>query len=286
MSHSCISQGCPLSPFLFSMVMTVLMTDARATLTHGAREACKTGELEDVLFADDTLLIGSHGPFVEEYMCAVETAGMDYGLQIHWGKVHVVAVGRCSKIHSPSQKEIKPQASMMYLGSTIHTDGKFGCEVSREIGAARAEFRSLSHVWRSRSVTRGRKLELFNTYIISKLRYGITSAWLAKADWRRLDGFQARCLREILRIPPAFVSRVSNERVRATAGHEAFSTSTSRAQLNFLEKVLGDPAKRTLRDAAFLPGTERSLTTVHARKKGRPRHSWTDQLLAIRSKCE
>jgi len=52
-----ISQGCPLSPFLFGMVMTVLMHDARSMLSNAASHACTKGELEEVLFADDTLLI-------------------------------------------------------------------------------------------------------------------------------------------------------------------------------------------------------------------------------------
>ena len=45
-----ISQGCPLSPFLFGMVMTVLMTDAREMLTSEAKRASERGELEDILF--------------------------------------------------------------------------------------------------------------------------------------------------------------------------------------------------------------------------------------------
>ena len=50
-----ICQGCPLSPFLFIIVMTVLMTDAQALLSQGATEAIQRGDLADLLYADDTL---------------------------------------------------------------------------------------------------------------------------------------------------------------------------------------------------------------------------------------
>jgi hypothetical protein len=78
-----ISQGCPLSPFLFGIVMSVLMTDATASLGAGASKAYAKGDLEDILFADDTLLISKQGEHLMEYMKAVEKMGMDYGLQIH-----------------------------------------------------------------------------------------------------------------------------------------------------------------------------------------------------------
>ena len=53
------------------MVMTVLMHDARSMLSHAASHACTKGELEEVLFADDTLLISCCGSHLEEYMAAV-----------------------------------------------------------------------------------------------------------------------------------------------------------------------------------------------------------------------
>ena len=46
-----ISQGCPLSSFLFSILMTVLMHDCRAKLGDIPME------LAELLYADDTLLI-------------------------------------------------------------------------------------------------------------------------------------------------------------------------------------------------------------------------------------
>ena len=86
-----ISQGCPLSPFLFGIVMTVIMTDAGQALSTEARLAHSKGDLEDVLFADDTLLISRRGAHLEEYMRVVEEKGKDYGLQMHWGKVALIS---------------------------------------------------------------------------------------------------------------------------------------------------------------------------------------------------
>ena len=46
-------------------------------------------------------------------------------------------------------------------------------------------------------------------------------ATFTKSEYRRLDGFQARCLRQILKIQPAYYSRVSNATVRKITGIQA-----------------------------------------------------------------
>jgi len=70
-----ICQGCPLSPFLFAMVMTVLLRDARTSL--GA-PGDKVGEL---VYADDTFILATGAEQATEYMQALERAGANYGLK-------------------------------------------------------------------------------------------------------------------------------------------------------------------------------------------------------------
>ena len=167
---------------------------------------------------------------------------------------------------------------MMYLGSTIHKDGKFSSEVSRKIGAATAEFKALQPVWKNAHLPKKRKLYLFSCLILSKLRYAVASAWLSKGDLRRLDGFHARCLRQMLHIPPSFISRVSNDKVRQAAGQEAFSKTARASQLKLLGQVIIDPNKRILKQAAFHGDSLTPETEAFVRKVGRPRDSWTTQL--------
>ena len=166
-----ISQGCPLSPFLFGILMTILMTDARNNLSTDAKAAYDRHELEDVLFADDTLFISNSGDYVQEYMNIVTEIGAEYGLQVHWGKVHLVPIRTEQPVFAPDGARIKAQESMLYLGSTIHGNGRFGCEVGRKIGAAAGDFKALQRVWKHATISRQRKLQLFDSLIQSKLRY-------------------------------------------------------------------------------------------------------------------
>ena len=48
-----------------------------------------------------------------------------------------------------------------------------------------------------------KKIDIYAKLVETKLLYGLASVCLTAAQARHLDGFQARCLRRILRIPAA-----------------------------------------------------------------------------------
>ena len=90
--RSGISQGCPLSPFLFVMLMTVLMHDAAANLPDKEKERLLNGDLAELLYADDTLLLSVSADSLQMFLGAVSSAGAEYGLQLHWGKFQLLQV--------------------------------------------------------------------------------------------------------------------------------------------------------------------------------------------------
>ena len=236
---------------------------------------------DDVLFADDTLVIGSCGLHVEEYMGAIEGCGREYGLQVHWGKIQVVPICSGESLSAPGGQQLENSQSLMYLGSAISSDGRYGTELARKIGAAFADLACLSAMWRHSAIPAARKMSIFDAVIVSKLRYSAASAWLSKGCLRKLDGFHCRCLRQILGIKPSFVSRVSNAQVRKLAQRRPLSLDIRRSQLMLLWKVLQDHCKAVLREVAFHGSTGAPLTDLWVRRVGRPRHEWATQLLNL-----
>ena len=138
------SQDCPLSPFLFVMVMTVLMANAHAAPSAAARASYDRGNLEYILIADDPLLISNSCEHIQEYMAVVERPGLVYGLHVHNGKVHLVRTGSEGEIQALNSEAIQPPDSMIYVGTTIHSNDKLGCECAWKTGGARAECEALS----------------------------------------------------------------------------------------------------------------------------------------------
>ena len=82
-----ISQGCPLSPFLFVIVMAIVMHDATSKLKQMYGDVLITPFLvHDLLYADDTLLFDVHANNVQRYMDVIVHVGGEYGLKINWDK--------------------------------------------------------------------------------------------------------------------------------------------------------------------------------------------------------
>ena len=143
---------------------------------------------------------------------------------------------------------------------------------------ARQDFNTLARIWSHASVRIRRKLEILGSCVVSMLLYGLHTAYLNRAELQRLDGFYARCLRRVLRIPPAYYSRVSNETVLNRARRSKLSTRLQRQQLLYLGSVARRDDDDPVRCCVFQPGGV-ALRKKGKMKQGRPRKSWSDETL-------
>ena len=187
------------------------------------------------MYADDTLLIGTDSDVLQTFMDSIAAAGKQYGLSFNWKKLELLRVRTSAKILTETGEQLKTKDSMIYLGSLLSADGKIASELARRLGAAQSEFSSLARVWKHSSLSRPKKIRIFDACICSKLSYGLFSAILRKADERRIDGFQTRCLRRILEIPHAYHNRISNARVLQIVKETPLSDKIGKQQCKRLE---------------------------------------------------
>ena len=104
--RSGISQGCTLSPLLFIVTMTVLMHDAVSNLDDAASRAYFRGDLADIVYADDTLLLGSSDSHLQQFLSKVADAGDMYGMELHWDKFQLLEVRCSASIFTPTGERI------------------------------------------------------------------------------------------------------------------------------------------------------------------------------------
>ena len=275
-----VSQGCPLSPFLFSIVMTILMHDAtRAFRLHGLVQGDGL-HISELTYADDTLVVGVQDEFVSKLMCEIQRAGANYGLAFNWGKIEVMPVRCETDLDKPDGKRVPNKESMVYLGGLLSASGKNGPELSRRIGMATADFETLCKVWKHARVTLRKKIAIFESCIMSKLLYCMHTLWLNRAECSKLDAFQARCLRRLAGIGHSYYSRISNATVLQRCDVQKFSSVLTFRQLMLLGKIAGMPNEHPVRKCVFHPGSF-DLALPSARRKGRPRNTWKVQVHAL-----
>ena len=108
-----ISQGCPLSPFLFSILMTVLLHDCYDRLDT------IPDDLRELLYADDILFIFKNPETPQHFIEIIVAEGKKYGLLLNYDKVKMLRINSDTKLFDPDGKEISCKSSIKYLGIAL-----------------------------------------------------------------------------------------------------------------------------------------------------------------------
>ena len=115
------------------------MRDASACLPPGDQQLMKKGDLAELLYADDTLLLSISAHSLERFLVAVSQAGAACGLELHWGKLQLMRVRSDEQVHRPDGSIIDSNEDMTYLGSLVSEEGRASRELLRRIGIAHSE---------------------------------------------------------------------------------------------------------------------------------------------------
>ena len=156
---------------------------------------------------------------------------------------------------------------LKYLGSTLTSDGTSNKEVEIRIAVATAAMTKLQEIWKSK-ISLNTKIRLYRSLVLSIFLYGCET-WTLYADTeRRIQAFEMKCYRKILRV--LYTEHRTNNDIR-----EEISAFTGRQ-----EPLLAIVKRRKL---AWFGHTTRhdSLcktvlqgTVDGGRRRGRQRKSW------------
>ena len=234
----------------------------------------------EVLYADDTVLLSSSAKNMQVLLDAVVTEGANYGLELNWTKTFQMNINSTMVITCPEGGIFGTKKSSIYLGGLISCDGKSGSEMKRRVSEGRVAFKSLAKLWPNANLRQSLKVEILNACITSKVLYSLESLWPLKVDCTRLNAFQCYCLRRILRIPPSYVSRVSNLRVLERACQTQYSDLLQQRQIRLYQKVQSMPVESMLRRLVCnLNGCPKQWH--YHRNRGRPQQRWAQSVFKL-----
>eukprot|EP00959_Pyramimonas_sp_CCMP1952_P309379 6474338-Pyramimonas_sp.AAC.1 len=129
-----IAQGCPLLPYLFIIVQTLMLHAVYGTLELLAEPDFVI--TRGILYADDTMLVSHHYSNHQQVLAAIVEEGRKYGLELIWGKTLHIQISTDRAIPSRSGEHINAVRDGMHLGGLISCDGKVATELNRRLGEA------------------------------------------------------------------------------------------------------------------------------------------------------
>ena len=191
-----VKQGCILSPFLFILGIDWVLRQVTRGVRRGIRWTL-TSVLEDLDYADDIVLLAHRHQNMQDKTNALATTSENLGLKINIKKTkHLRMSSRNNESILVNGEVVGEIDHFTYLGSMVSTSGNGEEEILVRISKASQAFVSLRSTWRSKNISQKTKIRLFK----STLLYGAESWKMTKTISHKLEVFQNKCLRRILRI--------------------------------------------------------------------------------------
>ena len=153
----------------------------------------------DLDYADDiALLTYQHQDMQGETNALATTAG-NLGPKINIKKTRNLRMSSRNNEPILVEEVVDEVDYLTYLGSKVSTTGD-GEEILVRISKASQAFASLRGTWRSKNINQKTKIRFFKSNVLSTLLYAAESWKMTKTISHKLEVFQNKCLRRILRI--------------------------------------------------------------------------------------
>ena len=91
--------------------------------------------------------------------------------------------------------------TFIFWGPKITADGDCSHEIKRHLLLGRKAMTNLECILKRRDITLPTKVHLVKAMVFPVVMYGCESWTIKKAECRRIDAFELRCWRRLLRVP-------------------------------------------------------------------------------------
>ena len=173
-------------------------------------------KLTDLDYADDIAIIAPSACVLQEALMILQEETNLVGMQIRWPKTKLMDITPNPTSHLSLKicnTEVLFVDSFTYLGSLITNDGSSSRDITSLIAkAASAMYRLSNPLFRKHRISIQTKINMYRALVVSVLLYGFVAWATTLADRRRLDVFDMRCQRRLLRV--FWQQHISNHSIR------------------------------------------------------------------------
>jgi len=242
--HTGIRQGCPLSPYLFILVMTIMFKDIKSRLNTPAQKQPIYGiNFAEILYADDTLLFGKTTQVINKLLKEIQIESEYYNMKLNYAKCINITINRkISRISYMNKEEVPRKQKAVYLGTILTDTNDNHSEINNRISDCIITANRMKLFWNKAKTTIKWKLQVFDAMIRSKLLYGLETIQLTQNEKLRLDAFQMKGIRRLLQIPPTHIDRTwTNELVMKRANEEKLKPNKENDAQKVNKKTIDKP---------------------------------------------
>jgi hypothetical protein len=201
-----VLQGDCLAPYIFIIVLDYVLRHAIDDISCGFQYCQRKSSryeakfITDLDFADDIGLFANTVENVQIMLSSIETWALKVGLAINTDKTKYMLVGRGwndAISITTSSGEIERVEDFKYLGSYLRNSSN---DFIKRKELAWVSCIKLTRIWKSETISRKTKLNLFKACVESILFFNASSWTMTKGLETKLDGAHSKLLRYALNI--------------------------------------------------------------------------------------
>ncbi|KAL9969196.1 hypothetical protein ACROYT_G021383 [Oculina patagonica] len=263
--QSGVKQGCVMSGFLFLFAIDWVMSRT----TEGRRTGIRwkfTSVLEDLDFADNIALLSSRYVDKRNKTSRLVDEAARVSLRVNAKKSKVMRVNaRNDQGLEINGEQVDEVEEFVYLGALLDKEGGTTKDIQHRLSKARQAFYRMRRLWDTSEIGRKMKVQLFKTIVRSVLMYGCEAWKLMKTEAKKLDGFQYKCMKRILRI--RWPQTISHQQIQENTGVNRTSDEIRRRRWNWIGHIM-----RKGREEHCVTALE--WRPEGRRRPGRPKTTW------------
>ena len=163
--------------------------------------------INNLRYADDITLMPEGEENLKSLLMKVKEESEAVGLKLNIQKTKIIASGPIISW----QIDGETVSDFIFLESKIVADGDCSHEIKSCLLLARKVMSNLNSIFKSRDITLPTKVCLVKVTVFPMVMYGCQSWTIRKAECQRIDAFELRCWRRLLRVP--WTGRRSNQSI-------------------------------------------------------------------------
>ena len=165
--------------------------------------------INNLRYANDTTLMAEREE-LKSLLKKVKEESEKVGLKLNIQKTKIMASGPITSWEIDGET-VETVSDFISLGSRITADGDCSHEIKRRLLLGRKVMTNPDSILKSRDITLPTKVRLVKAKVFPLVMYGCESWTVKKAERQKIDAFQLRCWKRLLRVPCS--TRRSNQSI-------------------------------------------------------------------------